>query len=52
MNSFKVKVAAACAAAVVFLHAVKAVDQSNVISTIADKAAELIQFAVKFLLAA
>lgn len=52
MNAFKVKVAAAAASAIVVLHAIKAVDQSNVVSQVADKAAELISLAIKFLLAA
>ena len=51
MKSFKVKALAACAAAVAILHWIKAVDQSNIVSQVADKASDFIQMFVKFVLA-
>lgn len=52
MKKVLATVLAAAAGATAVLHAIKAVDQSNVISLIADKAADLIEFVVRFLLAA
>ncbi len=52
MKSFKAKFAAACASAIVVLHVAAAFDRTNIVAQVADKAVEVIEKVLRFLLAA